>query len=107
MPKGPAIWVQYGHALKANGKIREAEQAYREALRLNPTSADTHLQLGHVLKLQGSLDKAEKAYRRSVLLDPTGRNARDELIRLGCTMERLEQTVAGTRESESIANPQP
>ncbi len=99
LPKGPAIWVQYGHALKANGEFSGAEQAYREALRLNPTSPDTHLQLGHVLKLQGRLDKAEKAYRRSILLDPTGRDARDELIGLGWTMERLTQTTADTRES--------
>ncbi len=97
LPKSPAIWVQYGHALKAIGKVAEAEGAYREALRLNPASADTHLQLGHVLKLQGRVGKAEEAYRRSVLLDPTGRHARDELIGLGWTMERLEQTIANTR----------
>jgi TPR repeat len=97
LPKGPAIWVQYGHALKATGKVAEAEKAYREALCLNPASADTHLQLGHVLKLQGTLRKAEEAYQRSVLLDPTGRHARDELIGLGWTMERLEQTIANTR----------
>ena len=97
LPKGPAIWVQYGHALKATGKVAEAEKAYREALRLNPTSADTHLQLGHVLKLQGRVGKAEEAYQRSVLLDPTGCHARDELIGLGWTIERVEQAIANTR----------
>lgn len=97
LPKGPAIWVQYGHALKATGKVAEAEGAYRKALRLNPSSADTYLQLGHVLKLQGRVNKAEDAYQRSVLLDPTGRHARDELIGLGWTIERLEQTIADTR----------
>jgi hypothetical protein len=101
LPKGPAIWVQYGHALKAIGKVAEAEGAYREALRLNPTSADTHLQLGHVLKLQGRLGKAEQAYQRSVLLDPTGCHARDELIALGWTKERLELTIAATRREPS------
>ena len=50
-----------------------------------------------MLKLQGRVSKAEEAYQRSVLLDPTGRHARDELIGLGWTMERLEQTIADTR----------
>jgi hypothetical protein len=107
LPKGPAIWVQYGHVLKATGKVVEAEGAYREALRLNPASADTHLQLGHVLKLQGRVNEAEEAYQRSVLLDPTGRHARDELIGLGWTIERLEQTIADTRREVPISNPQP
>jgi TPR repeat len=91
LPKGPSIWVQYGHALKENGKVAEAEKAYREALRLNPNSADTHLQLGHVLKLQGRVEKAEEAYRRSLILDPTGSHARGELIALGWTMEQLSR----------------
>ena len=97
LPKGPAIWVQYGHALKETGRIAEGEKAYREALRLNPNSADTHLQLGHVLKLQGKVVKAEEAYRCSLILDPTGRHARGELVGLGWTTERLEQTIADTR----------
>jgi TPR repeat len=94
LPKGPAIWVQYGHALKETGSISEAEEAYRKALRLNPGSADIHLQLGHVLKLQGRIGMAEEAYWRSLFFDPTGRHARDELIGLGWTTERVEQAIA-------------
>src|SRR5262249_39545436 len=53
------IWVQYGHALKESGGLRDpdklarAEVAYRTALSLDPSAADTYLQLGHILKLQG------------------------------------------------------
>src|SRR5271167_5136651 len=51
-PRNPPIWVQYGHALKESGELRdpeklaEAEVAYRQALSLDPSSADSYLQLG-------------------------------------------------------------
>ena len=41
-PRNPAIWVQYGHALKESGELRDpdklaqAEIAYRRALSLDP-----------------------------------------------------------------------
>jgi Flp pilus assembly protein TadD len=54
-PNDAAAWVQYGHALKEAGDRRQAEEAYRRALALDPGLPDTHLQLGHLLKLQGRL----------------------------------------------------
>src|SRR6266403_666935 len=51
-PGNPGIWVQYGHALKESGELRDpenlarAETAYRTALSLDPGAADTYLQLG-------------------------------------------------------------
>src|SRR5215831_4621388 len=59
------IWVQYGHALKEQGHLKEAEAAYRRSLALDDDLADTHLQLGHVLKLQGRIEDAITAYLRS------------------------------------------
>src|SRR5947209_4797537 len=66
----PAIWVQYGHALKESGNLADAESAYRASLALNSDLADTHLQLGHVLKLQGRNIEASAAYFRALVLDP-------------------------------------
>src|SRR5947209_3108670 len=57
-PINPAIWVQYGHALKESGNRAEAENAYRKSLDLDPNVPDTHLQLGHVLKIQGKRSEA-------------------------------------------------
>jgi tetratricopeptide (TPR) repeat protein len=48
-PRNPAIWVQYGHALKESGELRDpdklaqAEVAYRRALSLEPGAADSYL----------------------------------------------------------------
>lgn len=70
-PDLDGIWVQFGHALKEQGKLVEAGQAYGKALELAPDVADTHLQMGHLLKLSGKLDEAATAYVRAVELDPS------------------------------------
>src|SRR5215469_11694060 len=76
-PGNPPIWVQYGHALKESGELRDpdklaqAEAAYRRSVSLAPGIADTYLQLGHVLKLQSKIDEAEASYLRAFALDPS------------------------------------
>ena len=88
-PRNAPIWVQYGHALKQSGELRDpdklahAELAYRKALSLNPSSADTYVQLGHVLKLQGKTEEAQAAYLRAFALDPSMLHPLQELSGLG------------------------
>jgi tetratricopeptide (TPR) repeat protein len=89
MPKAPATWVQYGHALKESGDPAAAEAAYRRALALDPQTADTWLQLGHALKLQGRLEEAGAAYARCLALAPVLPYPKDELAALGWTGERI------------------
>jgi tetratricopeptide (TPR) repeat protein len=86
----PALWVQYGHALKESGNLADAENAYRTSLRLKSDVADTHLQLGHVLKLQGRKIEASTAYFRALVLDPALDHAAFELRGLGWTRARIE-----------------
>lgn len=95
MPNAAAMWVQYGHALKEFGHLREAEAAYRRSLALSPHLADTHLQLGHALKLQGRIEEAKAAYLRSITLDPERPHPRDELVGFGWTSEDIERTLTG------------
>ncbi len=94
MPNVPGMWVQYGHVLKESGKVVEAEAAYRRSITLDPDHADAHLQLGHLLRIQGRTEEAAGAFLRSVVLDPAPRHARDQLIGLGWTAERIEQGLS-------------
>src|SRR6516225_8514467 len=88
-PQNQPIWMQYGHALKEWGDLRDpdklaqAELAYRRALSFDWRVADSHLQLGHVLKLEGRKDEAVAAYLRAFALDPSLADALDELRGLG------------------------
>src|SRR5271166_2059227 len=95
--RNPPIWVQYGHALKESGELRDpgklaqAELAYRTALSLDPGVADTHLQVGHVLKLQGKTSEAEAAYLRAFVLDPSMPYPQEELTGLGWSEVNLAE----------------
>src|SRR5215470_16557017 len=101
-PGNPPIWVQYGHALKESGELRDpeklaqAELAYRRALSLDPVMADTYLQLGHVLKLQHKLEDAQAAYLRAFTLQPSMPYPLKELSELGWSeveIAELERTL--------------
>jgi hypothetical protein len=89
LPNAPAIWAQYGHALKESGLAAEAEQAYRRSVHLDPNNAEIYLHLGHALKLQGRSNEAAAAFLLSARLDPESRHARDELIAFGWTAEQI------------------
>ena len=78
-PKNAGIWVQLGHAIKENGDLSGAEQAYATAIRLDPTSADGHLQMGHLQKMLGRHEDMLMSYQFAALLDPTSAHARQEV----------------------------
>jgi tetratricopeptide (TPR) repeat protein len=82
MPNTPAVWVQYGHALKQLGQLAAAEAAYRRSLALDPDAADTHLQLGRILKRQGKSEQAAACLRLALALDAALDAARLELIEI-------------------------
>ena len=96
-PRNRPIWVQYGHALKESGELRDpdklaqAELAYRRALSLDPSAADPHLHLGHVLKLQGKSNEAEACYLRALVLDPSMPYPLHELGGLGWSEAQMAE----------------
>jgi choline-sulfatase len=59
-----------GNALYVHGKLDEAEKAFREALTINPQSAETHYALGNVLAAKGDVGGAEAELRAAVAADP-------------------------------------
>ena len=69
-PDAPAVWVQYGHALKETGDVAGAEIAYRRAVALAPDVAEWHLFLGEALLRQGRTEEARAALLRCEQLDP-------------------------------------
>ena len=99
-PDDSPIWVQYGHALKEAGQLRDpnklaqSEAAYRNALSLDPDEPDTHLQLGHILKIRGKMDEANAAYLRAFALDPSMPHPLNELATLGWSAGHLAEIRA-------------
>jgi len=92
-PHYSAIWVQLGHALKEQGKIRDAESAYRKALLLDHRNADTYLQLGHVLKMQERQAEAADAYLEALFYDPDCLPVRHELTAFGHSTDIIRDAL--------------
>ena len=61
------------------GRLDEAIQGYRQALRLNPENAGIHNNLGTALCDQGKLDEAEASYRLALACAPDDVEAHNNL----------------------------
>src|SRR5206468_12559579 len=67
------------HTWARHGRYREAENAYREAARLDPGRLKAYLGLGLVLRRQRRSAEAEAIFRQAILLSPQAGTAHLEL----------------------------
>ena len=58
--------MDYGQALRADGRVEEAIAHYRMALQLDPRAGNAWYNLANALKAQGRLDEAERAYLTAI-----------------------------------------
>jgi len=65
--------------LRGQKNYADAENAYREAIRLNPANADAHCGLGVVLYDTGRHAEAEAAWREAIRLNPANVDAHNRL----------------------------
>lgn len=84
--KKKAMNIQFllGSALEKLGRFTEAESAYREAIKLNPSNANLYVELGDLLSGKGlqRYTEAEISYRKAVELDPLAIVTYKKLIRI-------------------------
>ena len=69
----------HGMIYKALGRVRDAETAYRRALRIHPRYALAWNNLGNLLGARGRLAAASAAQRRALILNPALPEARQNL----------------------------
>ena len=72
-------YANLGAAFLEQGKYAKAVEAFRAAVRTNPTDANTHFQLGVALQTLGRTNEAVAAYKEAVRLDPNHASARRAL----------------------------
>ena len=68
-----------GTALCNEGKLNEAIDQYREAIRLKPENAELHYDLGTILGMNGRIDEAIAQFQEALRLKPDYRAARANL----------------------------
>ncbi len=71
--------TSYGAFLAGKKRWQDAEHSLREALELDPASANAHVNLGNLLSDLSKGAAAEAEYRHAVELDPEDPNARYDL----------------------------
>ena len=74
--KNHRVMSTYGDLLSRENLFKEAEAAYREAIRWKPDSAEYHFLLAQTLSRQRREDEATVEYRTVIRLDPSNLLAR-------------------------------
>jgi tetratricopeptide (TPR) repeat protein len=71
--KKSRVLDSYGVFLSSNGRLKEAESSFNEALQLNNKDELAHVNLGNLFRQQGKLAASEREYQTAISLD--GENA--------------------------------
>jgi tetratricopeptide (TPR) repeat protein len=95
--KRASILTSYGIYLASMGKIKEAENSIREAIRLNPKEVLAYINLGNVLDQVGKKMDAEKAYQKAISIDPESVRAH---YNLGLLFSELGKSKEAQKEFE-------
>jgi tetratricopeptide (TPR) repeat protein len=88
------ILNSYGIFLSSSGRIKEAEDAFEEAVRIDSTDVVAYVNMGNLLDQLGKKREAEKAYLKATALEPENAMAH---YNLGLLLEeegRLEEARA-------------
>lgn len=89
-PNLAEAWVRLGHALGTDEKRRkEAVNAYRAALKLDPSNLEIYEPFGELLQEMKDLKGAEEVYRQGIAADPEKMEGRFELGRMLVEQGRL------------------
>jgi tetratricopeptide (TPR) repeat protein len=107
LAESPLTRNNLANALKALGRLPEAEAEYRKALQLNSRDAVAWYNFGNLQRNQlRNFEAAEQAYRRSIELRPRMAEAHFNLGAVLMDRERFVAAVAAIEEALKLAPPQ-
>ena len=97
----------YGSFLAGSGKLKEAEDALREALRMEPDNAMLHVNLGNLQDQAGQKDDALKSYLKALELEPKNVNAHYNLGLLYVELGKYQEAKKAFSEALQLAPDDP
>ena len=100
---GPSA-LEQGYSALTEGRLKEASQAYMQALAINPEERDALLGLAYIAHQQGREDEASAYYKRVLRQDPSNAVAQAGLIALEARVDR--QDSASRARDVAEQNPQ-
>ena len=101
---GAAADLARGRALAANGRVDEAEAAFRSAVQADRDDPVAQVALGDSLVAADRLGEAEASYREATTLDPEDFTARARLTRVLAGQNRFVEAVASARRALACAD---
>jgi tetratricopeptide (TPR) repeat protein len=88
------VWNILAAGQKALGRLADAENGFRKAAELNPTSADACYNIGVTLQKQGKLDEAVAAYHRALEIKPAYAEVYNNLGNTLKEQGKLDEAIA-------------
>lgn len=89
-PRDGRLWNDYGYHHYQNGRWSEAERAFRESCRFEPSLERNHVNLGLALAQQNRLDEAYEAFVKAVSPGAAHSNIGMVLAQQGRSAEALD-----------------
>ena len=95
-PVGP-FYYTLGNVFHALGRLEEAAESFRQALRRTPDMVEAHLNLAITLRAQDKLDLAAKTFHKALALDPDLVEAHLNLGNILKAQGKLDAAIEGFR----------
>ena len=86
----------------AQGRLKEAEESFRQAITVKPDAAAAHYNLGNTPKKQGRLEEAEASYTQAITLKPDYAEAHYNLGNTLKELGRLEEAETNYRKAIAL-----
>lgn len=99
-PENPAVLFFLGHIRRAQGRVQEAVDFYKHAIRIEPGKPDAYLHLSQLLRGAGRADEAVQVLQDALQLAPADARLRLELGLAFAAKQDFEQ--AGTQYREAL-----
>ena len=91
-----------GNALKDQGKLEEAIEAYNKALAIKPDYAEAYNNMGNALKDQGKLEEAIEAYNKALAIKPDYAEAYNNMGNALKDQGKLEEAIEAYNKALAI-----
>ena len=89
----PDADYNYGVLLFEEGKLDEAEKAFRKTLTIAPSNDAAHNNLGYLLEREGKLSEAAAEYRKAIDIRPNSREAHFKLGRILVNQKQYQEGI--------------
>ncbi|MEO1428207.1 MAG: tetratricopeptide repeat protein [Cyanobacteria bacterium J06632_19] len=104
-PLSVTAWFDLGNSRQERGKLKEAVEAYQQAIALKPNFIEAHYSLGMILHEQGELEAAGDCYQKVLEINPRFSDAYFNLAKIHQQQNNLKEAISAYRQGLKLINP--